>query len=42
MAEPLASDELGDAAPGDGMRFRHDLLAPVAGLAAGGSVGKAS
>ena len=32
---------LGDAAPGDGMRVGDDLLAPAAGLAASGSVGKA-
>lgn len=33
---------LPDASPGDGLRFRHDLLAPAAGLAAGWRVGKAS
>ena len=32
---------LGNVAPGDGLRFGDDLLASAAGLAAGGSVGKA-
>ena len=31
---------MGVAAPGDGVRLRHDLLASVAGLASGGCVGQ--
>jgi transposase len=33
---------LGDAAPGDGLRLGHDLLAPRARLAAGGGLGAAA
>ena len=39
---PRVRPALGDAAPGDGLRLGHDLLAPRARLAAGGGLGAAA